>query len=118
MMYSIWLDDIRPAPIGFLWCHSVNEAKSAIVEFIEAKENALDEWDFPDDALWNYKFYIDLDHDLGDYAKDGGDAIKLIDWLEETGYGSEGTYGIHTANPVGRQNMLNIMIKNGWEVVK
>ena len=39
-------------------------------------------------------------------------------WLEETGYGSEGAYGIHTANPVGRQNMLNIMIKNGWEVVK
>lgn len=26
---------------------------------------------------------IDCDHDLGDYAYDGGDGIKLLDWLVE-----------------------------------
>lgn len=29
---KIWLDDLRPAPEGFLWCHSVNEAKRVIAE--------------------------------------------------------------------------------------
>ena len=28
---------------------------------------------------------IDIDHDASDYASDGGDYIKLLDWLEETG---------------------------------
>ena len=28
---------------------------------------------------------IDCDHDLGDYAADGGDGIKLLDWLLERG---------------------------------
>ena len=46
---------------------------------------------------------IDCDHDLGDYYPDGGDGIKLIDWLAE-----RGTYypiRLHTMNPVGRENM-------------
>ena len=92
MMYHIWLDDVRPAPAGFLWCHSVNEAKSAIIEFIEAKENALDEWDFPDDTLWSYKFYIDLDLELviDDWEVDGyGDPydVQYTVWKEEKGNG-------------------------------
>ena len=44
---------------------------------------------------------------LGDYAYDGGDAIKLLDYLaeRETFYPVE----IHTANPVGRENMYRIL---------
>ena len=50
---------------------------------------------------------IDLDHDLGDYATDGGDAIKLLDYLAER----ETFYPIafHTANPVGRANMERVL---------
>ena len=62
---KIWLDDIRPAPEGYVWCKSVNSAKSVIES---AKEPIL---------------LIDCDHDLGDYAYDGGDGIKLLDWLVE-----------------------------------
>ena len=54
---------------------------------------------------------LDLDHDLGDYCSDDGDAIKLLDWLAE-----RGTFypvKIHTANPVGRQNMER-MINRYW----
>lgn len=29
---KIWLDDLRPAPAGFVWCHSVNEAQKTIME--------------------------------------------------------------------------------------
>lgn len=65
---KIWLDDMREAPSGYVHCHSVNEVKSKI---------ALCEKDNVKIAV------IDCDHDLGDYAADGGDGIKLIDWLAE-----------------------------------
>ena len=58
---------------------------------------------------------IDIDHDAGDYASDGGDYIKLLDWLEET----DRNYPIriHSANPVGVQNMRRIIERNGWKEV-
>ena len=44
---------------------------------------------------------------LDDYAYDGGDAIKLLDYLaeRETFYLVE----IHTANQVGRENMYRML---------
>ena len=86
---KIWLDDLREAPQGFLLCKSVNEAKRAIISAEERGENIE---------------LIDCDHDLGDYFLDGGDGIKLLDWLAE-----RGTFypiSLHTMNPVGRDNML------------
>lgn len=89
----IWLDDIRPMPKGYTHhARSVNEAKG----FIKRAElsNEIIEC-------------IDCDHDLGDYAKYGGDGINLLDWLLE-----RGTFYrilIHTANPVGRANMQRIL---------
>ena len=48
-------------------------------------------------------------NDVGDYADQGGDAIRLLDWLaeRETFYPVE----IHTANPVGRANMERILAR-------
>jgi hypothetical protein len=94
---KIWLDDLRPAPPEYEAVRSVNEAIALICE-AEDKGIAIE--------------VLDLDHDLGDYAVDGGDAIKLLDWLaeRETFYPIE----IHTANPVGRANMER-MIARYWE---
>lgn len=106
MDYRIWLDDLRPAPIGWLWCHSVDEAKSAIREFLEVIE----------DSEFDYRIALDLDHDLGDYASFGGDAIKLVDWIEANDCGEFFMFHIHTANPVGRQNMMAVIQHNDWEM--
>ena len=84
----IWVDDERPAPDGYRRARSVNEA----VEQIERAESAGDEVEL-----------LDLDHDLGSFACDGGDAIKLLDYLVERG--TLYPVRIHTQNPVGRQNM-------------
>ncbi len=94
---KIWLDDVRPAPEGFSHCHSVNEAISVILRCEQQK--------FPIEI-------IDCDHDLGDFAADGGDGIKLLDWLAErnTLY----PVAIHTMNPVGRLNMQR-MLKRYWK---
>lgn len=58
---------------------------------------------------------IDIDHDAGEYVKGGGDYIKLLDWLEETGQNFP--VHIHSMNPVGVENMRRIIKKNGWKEV-
>ena len=97
---KIWLDDVREAPEGYCHCHSVNEAKEKIIK-CEKEFVVIDE--------------INCDHDLGDYASDGGDGIKLIDWLAER----ETYYPVklHTMNPVGRENMQR-EIDRYWNSVK
>lgn len=89
---KIWLDDLRVAPDGYETAKSVNEA----IDLIEECEQNGEEIEV-----------LDLDHDLGDYAYDGGDVIKLLDYLaeRETFYPVE----IHTANPVGRENMYRML---------
>ena len=92
----IWLDDLRPAPEGYIWSRSVNEAKRLIGSLGADRKITV----------------IDCDHDLGDYASDGGDGIKLLDWLAE----NERFYPIalHTMNPVGRENMRRL-INRYWK---
>lgn len=62
--------------------------------------------------------YFDLDHDLGEYASDGGDAIKLVDWLIETYYDKNKhfVFHFHSMNPVGVDNMKRA-IERYWEVI-
>lgn len=100
---KFWIDDIRPAPPGHCWCRSVNEAKTMIFLY----EGTLD--------CANNIELIDMDHDAGDYVKYGGDYIKLLDWLEETGRNYP--IHIHSMNPVGVQNMRAIIQHNGWTEV-
>lgn len=105
---KIWVDDIRLAPSG-LWhhCLSVNEAKEVIQEYESVFLNTgVDEFKIE---------LIDIDHDAGICACDGGDYIKLLDWLEETGRNYP--IHIHTMNPVGAENMRRIIRRNGWKEV-
>ena len=93
---KIWVDDLRPVPQGYIGTKSVNETIELIEKLVDAGETIE---------------LLDLDHDLGDYAFQGGDAIKLLDYLAE-----RGTFypvAIHTANPVGKANMERV-IKRYW----
>ena len=94
---KIYLDDVRPVPEGYVLCQSVNQAKQAILQAEQLGESIE---------------LIDCDHDLGDFAPDGGDGICLLDWLVE-----RGTFypiKLHTMNPVGRDNMLRL-IERYWQ---
>lgn len=113
---KIWVDDIRPAPDGYVWYKSVNQVIKAIEEFENAVENYLDEWDFPPPEIWDMKIeLLDLDHDAGDYFSDGGDYIKILDWMEETGRNYP--IHIHSMNSVGVENMRRIIRKNNWKEI-
>lgn len=62
---------------------------------------------------------ISLDHDAGDFARDGGDYIKLLDWLEEEGIVDTGySFHIHSQNHVGVENMRRVIEHNNWREVK
>lgn len=97
MMMKLWIDDIRPAPNGFIWCKSVNQAKAAITAY---------EHQYSCDNI-----LIDLDNNAADY-------FKILDWLEEknivdTGY----FFKIHSKNPVGIMKMEDIIRHNDWRLV-
>lgn len=98
---KIWLDDTRIGyhcyNVRYIHCYSVNEVKQTILEC--EKQNVPIE-------------VIDCDHDLGSFTADGGNGIKLIDWLAER----ESYYPIklHTTNPIGHENMQH-EIERYWK---
>ena len=97
---KLWIDDVRPAPEGYVWAQSVMMAQ-AIIKVNERENNQIE--------------LVSIDHDAGDFVCDGGDYIKLLDWLEETGRNYP--IHIHSMNPVGVANMRAIIQKNGWTEV-
>lgn len=108
---KIWVDDVRSAPNGYIWCKSVNETLDTIFRY---RFNEITE--------------INLDHDAGDYAWQGGDFIEILRQLEElcnvpnmfkrsfwrNKCKNEYTFVLHSMNPVGVENMRRIIRKNGW----
>lgn len=94
--YYVWLDDIRVVPYNNYYTFTnVNAVKSFILK--KGKGH----------------YILDLDHDLGEYSKFGGDGIELIKWLLNNGYHENKdykfTFNIHSQNVVGRLNMLALI---------
>jgi len=100
---KLWVDDIRPAPDGYKWAKSVHEAIIHICQMTRS------------DGTHNIEV-LDLDHDAGDYAWQGGDYIALLDWMEMKGINDIPIH-LHTMNPVGRENMRRIIQRNGWKQI-
>lgn len=105
---KLWIDDIRPAPEGYVWCASVDAAKKMI--------EIYGSWVDFDNNIVDCIELIDIDHDAGNYVRLSGDYIKLLDWLEETGRNYP--IRIHSMNPVGIENMRRIIQRNGWTEVR
>lgn len=87
---KLWLDDLRPAPDGWVWIKSVNTAK----EFITSWIGTGVEWQ-----------HISLDSDLGVQYDDGGDGYKLVDWMVEHDIWPKNKPTVHSMNPVRAQTM-------------
>ena len=99
----LWVDDTRPAPnrFDYFWAATVRQAIQMIID---------------EEEVGNPFEYLDLDHDSGDYHFGGGDYIKVLDWLEETG--RDYPIRIHSANAVGIANMRRIIQRNGWKEIR
>lgn len=103
---KIWVDDVRQPPSDdWIWIKTVKMAKTTIHHY---------EHQYQDDTIT-----IDLDHDAGDFAKDGGDYIEILNWLEREGIVDTGYFfRIHSQNVVGVENMRAIIEHNGWRLIK
>lgn len=84
---KVFLDDIRPCPRGFVWVKSVEEC------LVLLRQGKVD--------------ILSLDHDLGEGKPTGYDLVKIM--VEENLYPKE--IYIHTANPVGRENMYKTLAR-------
>lgn len=89
---KIYLDDERLAPKGYEGCCSVKETIK-LINLCESSGTYIEE--------------INLDTDLGNYAKDGGNAIKLLDYLVErrTFY----KVVLHSLNPDDKADMQRVI---------
>lgn len=97
---KIWVDDIRPAPDGYIWCKSTNETIKQIN--IAVKNDIIID-------------VIDIDHDSGDFYPEGGDYIRVLNYLEQKML--KIPIRIHSMNPVGVENMRRIIKRNDWEEI-
>jgi hypothetical protein len=102
---KLWIDDIREAPRDYVWINGTNIALLFIRKHVADIE------------------LIDLDHDAGDYVKEGGDYIEILKELERLTRVhkidfSHINFRLHSANPVGVQNMRAIIEANGWKEIK
>ena len=100
---KLWLDDVRPAPEGYIWAKTVDEA---IYELIVHQKEIDSCWqDYilgicsreqleKHFAVWRIE-EVSCDNDLGEYEPEG---YKLLDWLEATGHNYP--IHIHTDNAV------------------
>lgn len=111
---KIFVDDERDAPSTYLIdeqkdfvCRSVWETIQQIYECCEMFDEPIEE--------------LSLDHDAGIYHGQGGDYIEILKWMEWYQHKNNFSFvpyihviKFHTANPVGRNNMIAICEANGW----
>lgn len=98
---KLWVDDVRPAPEGYIWKKTTNEALAFIYN------------------NWNDVEHISLDHDCGE-CNFGGDYIGVLNEIERLGNNGmkiNFTFHLHSMNPVGVENMRAIIQRNGWKEV-
>lgn len=106
----LWIDDIRPAPEGYIWKQNVASGWATIILAHSRME----------------KLIIDLDYDAGEYAEKHGDYIELLNLLEEKSNTNKFweeylkeyvSFHIHSMNTVGAENMRRIIRRSGWKEV-
>lgn len=89
-MLKVWLDDVRPAPQGWHWVKTVEDAKIAL-------------------QLGDVS-HMSLDNDLGEGQTEGR---KLVDWMEEHDLWPSEYCWVHSSNAVAAQYMRKIVETKG-----
>lgn len=95
---KIWLDDVRPAPEGWVRALSVRQAINLFLI---------------QDIVRDRVTHVSLDHDLGDEARFGGDGDKLTEWMAEHDTWPSDGLRVHSSNPAGRDTMLRTIDRYG-----
>lgn len=114
---KLWLDDINPAPEGYVWCKSVRQIKYEMCLALSTFAEQCRKDEPRDDNL--HINVINLDTDLGEYCSEEGNVIDFIHWLEWL-YQGKGTYTkfhIHSNDPKADE-FKKIILENGWTLIE
>lgn len=87
----LWLDDLRPAPPGWVWIKTVSAALALLRRGLVAE--------------------VSLDHDLGEDG--GGTGYDVAAWIEEEAFHGRlrrVRWAVHSANPVGKERMEQALL--------
>ena len=113
MILYIWLDDIRDMP----WQTTLYADKAIVVRNYQSAVAAINHY-----YNSSVDLIVDLDHDLGcdgldldnDHSHDptGYDFCKFL--VEK---GIVGRFHIHSMNPVGSENMRQLLTHYGWKEI-
>lgn len=115
MELNLWLDDKRDPNERDKWGRRINCQVAGWQDdeidwtWVRSVNSAIELLDNHDDTFAR----ASLDHDLGMYAEYGGDGINFVKWMIEMELFPT-TLVIHSANPVGVQNMLFDIDATGW----
>lgn len=98
---KLWHDDCRPAPQGWVWVQTNDDAKDVL------KTGEVEE--------------ISMDHDLGAFPSDGiyargsgeDNGLKLAEWMVENALVPD-VVTIHSWNPVGARRMQEEFLRAGY----
>lgn len=108
---KMWIDDLRPAPEGYVWVKNVFTAKRYCYLYLDYEDDGRPHMTIEE---------LHLDHDSGEQSIMGGDYIKLLEWLEEKTYTEDwvidSVFKIHSGNVVGINNMKAIIEHNNWRL--
>ena len=118
---KLWIDDVRPAPEGYIHVYTVQQAVNEIIRCNKETDFLLSQYilgcierELFERCMKVFTIEeISCDNDLGEYEAEG---YKLLDWLEATNRNYP--IRIHSANPVARQRMRAIIQRNGWKEVR
>lgn len=100
---KLWIDDFREAPPTWRHCRSVNSSIAFIKYCMKENIPITD---------------IAIDHDAGEYFPQGGDFMKVMDYLEEVNY-TNIAFKILTSNPYAAMMYETIIKRNkyrGWRM--
>jgi hypothetical protein len=113
-MIRLWHDDVRPAPEGWVWARTNDEAKEILAT--------------------GKVSHISLDHDMGNHdlpagTYDGGpnsgsgmpqkgeeNGMHLVEWMIENSH-LPGWIRVHAWNPSGRERMCHALNDAGANTV-
>lgn len=106
---NLWLDDVRPAPIGWLHVKTVEDAKLQL-EAGRVKKASLDHDLGACDACmesWRGRDWVTAMPNCEHF----GTGYTLVCWMEETNHWPDEKPTVHSANPVGRERMRRVIDK-------
>lgn len=107
IVIKLWLDGCRPAPEGYVWCKSVNEAialiqasDKSIKRHMQCADKAFRDRDYQLRNI-NYNIANMVDIEFIDFDYNLNDRAEFVNWLKETNHNYQ--LRAHINDPFGKE---------------